>query len=151
MEHQHNISNAVHRTYGLAMAGPVARKAKEIHKRPAATRDIETELGSVWGKGVSMVARKRLGDFLLEAGMITPEQLQEVMELQRETKERLGELLVRKGYVTEQQLIEVLEFQLGIPHINLYQFQIDPSIVRLIPEDLARRYWLLPSRRTGTS
>jgi type IV pilus assembly protein PilB len=86
------------------------------------------------------MARKRLGDFLLDAGLITPEQLQEVTQLQRQTRERLGEILVRRGYVTEQQLIEVLEFQLGIPHVNLFQFPVDPSIVHLIPEDLARRY-----------
>ncbi|MBX6353414.1 MAG: type II/IV secretion system protein [Thermoflavifilum sp.] len=93
------------------------------------------------------MARKRLGDFLLDAGLITAQQLQEAMETQRETRQRLGEVLVQKGYVTEQQLIEVLEFQLGIPHVNLFQYQIDPSIVRLIPEDLARRYLVLALRR----
>jgi type IV pilus assembly protein PilB len=91
--------------------------------------------------------RKRLGDLLLEMGIITEEQLQHVLQIQKETKERLGELLIREGIVTEEQLIEVLEFQLGIPHINLYKYQIDSSIVQLIPEPLARRYLALAVRK----
>jgi type IV pilus assembly protein PilB len=76
-------------------------------------------------------------------GLITEDQLQDALETQRETKQRLGEVIIQKGYLTEEQLVEVLEFQLGIPHVNLYRLNLDPSIVHLIPEPLARRYTLM--------
>lgn len=91
--------------------------------------------------------RVRLGDLLLEMGMISQEQLLDVLEAQKSSKEKFGELLIRKKILTEEQLIEVLEFQLGIPHINLYRFPLDPSIVRLIPEGLARRYLALAVKK----
>lgn len=91
--------------------------------------------------------RVRLGDLLLEMGMISQEQLLDVLEAQKSSKEKFGELLIRKKILTEEQLIEVLEFQLGIPHINLFRFPLDPSIVRLIPEGLARRYLALAVKK----
>ncbi len=95
------------------------------------------------------LVRKRLGDLLAESGLITQEQLQEALEEQKKNRQRLGDVLIQKGYITEQQLIEVLEFQLGIPHINLFKLPIDPAIVRLIPEALARRYQAIPVRKDG--
>jgi type IV pilus assembly protein PilB len=91
--------------------------------------------------------RKRLGDILLEMSIITEAQLEGVLQVQKTTKVRLGELLIEQGLVTEQQIIEILEFQLGIPHISLVRYKIDPQIVRLIPEDLARRYAAIAVRR----
>ncbi len=91
--------------------------------------------------------RVRLGDLLLEMGMISQEQLLDVLEAQKSSKEKFGELLIRKKILTEEQLIEVLEFQLGIPHINLFRFPLDSSIVRLIPEGLARRYLALAVKK----
>ncbi|MCL6598564.1 MAG: GspE/PulE family protein [Alicyclobacillus macrosporangiidus] len=93
------------------------------------------------------MARKRLGDLLVEMGLITQEQLQDVLQTQRETKARIGELLIKKGYVTEEQIIEALEFQLGIPHINLYRYAVDPSVVQLVPEALARRHLAFPVKK----
>lgn len=62
--------------------------------------------------------RKRLGDLLVEAGLITEEQLQEALR-EKAPGQKLGDALLQRGYITEQQLIEVLEFQLGIPHVSL--------------------------------
>ena len=62
--------------------------------------------------------RKRLGDLLVEAELITEEQLQSALK-DKPAEQRLGDALLQKGYITEQQLIEVLEFQLGIPHVSL--------------------------------
>ncbi len=87
--------------------------------------------------------RVRLGDLLLQMGMITQDQLEMILTEQKQTREKFGKLLLRKKLITEEQLTEVLEFQLGIPHISLYRFPIDPTIVRLIPEGLARRYLAL--------
>lgn len=80
------------------------------------------------------MARKRIGEMLVEVGILTPEQLQQALREQRETEERLGDVLINKGYITQEQLVEVLEFQLGIPHVQLSQYQIDRNLLKLIPE-----------------
>lgn len=92
---------------------------------------------------------KRLGDLLVEAGYITPEQLQKALERQEVTGQRPGKVLVELGYVTEQDIIQVLEFQLGIPHISLYKHSIDPEVARSIPYSIARRHQVLPIKRSG--
>ncbi|MBP2001574.1 type IV pilus assembly protein PilB [Paenibacillus shirakamiensis] len=95
------------------------------------------------------VVKKRLGDLLVENGVIAEEQLQEALQEQRKTKRRLGDLLISQGYITEQQLIEVLEFQLGIPHVSLFKYQIDPALTQIIPESMAKRYQVLPFMKEG--
>jgi type IV pilus assembly protein PilB len=93
--------------------------------------------------------KKRLGDLLVENGIISQEQLEEALIEQRRSKRRLGDSLISQGYITEQQLIEVLEFQLGIPHVNLFKYQIDPAITQIIPESMAKRYQVLPFMKEG--
>jgi type IV pilus assembly protein PilB len=94
--------------------------------------------------------KKRLGDLLVDSGIITDIQLKEALGEQSKTKQKLGDLLISQGYVTEQQLIEVLEFQLGIPHVNLSKYNIEPAIIQIIPESLARRYQAIPLHKDGT-
>ncbi|MBP2109933.1 ATPase, T2SS/T4P/T4SS family [Paenibacillus silagei] len=95
------------------------------------------------------IIKKRLGDLLVENGIISEEQLQEALVDQRKTKRKLGDLLISQGYITEQQLIEVLEFQLGIPHVSLHKYHIDPAITQIIPESMAKRYQVLPFLKEG--
>ncbi|WP_281887206.1 GspE/PulE family protein [Paenibacillus sp. YYML68] len=96
-----------------------------------------------------MAPRKRIGDLLVDAGLLTQEQLASALQEQRETKMRLGEFLINRHYITEQQLIEVLEFQLGIPHIQLYRQKIEPKVINLIPQRLAEQHQVLPVRAEG--
>ncbi|WP_410771109.1 GspE/PulE family protein [Fontibacillus sp. BL9] len=93
--------------------------------------------------------KKRLGELLLESGIITDSQLQTALEEQRSTKKKLGDVLLSQGVLTEHQLIEVLEFQLGIPHVTLSRFQIDPKLSQIIPETMAKRYQVMPIRVDG--
>ncbi|WP_178019894.1 GspE/PulE family protein [uncultured Paenibacillus sp.] len=93
--------------------------------------------------------KKRLGELLLESGIITEPQLQTALEEQQHTKKKLGDVLLTQGVLTEHQLIEVLEFQLGIPHVTLSRFQIDAKLSQVIPEQMARRYQVLPIRVDG--
>lgn len=95
------------------------------------------------------IVKKRLGDLLVENSVISQEQLQEALIEQRKSKRKLGDLLISQGYITEQQLIEVLEFQLGIPHVSLFKYQIDPAITQIIPESMAKRYQVLPFMKEG--
>ncbi|RHW39489.1 type II secretion system protein GspE [Lysinibacillus yapensis] len=90
--------------------------------------------------------RKRLGDLLVEAGVITNEQLDYALS-NKSRDEKLGDFLIRENYLTEQQLIEVLEFQLGVPHINLNQYSIEPELLQLVPAELAKRANIMPVRR----
>ncbi|RDW16344.1 type II secretion system protein GspE [Oceanobacillus arenosus] len=94
------------------------------------------------------MARKRLGDLLVESGLITGEQLAETLA-DKSADEKLGDTLLREGYITEQQLIEVLEFQLGIPHINVAQYPVEQETIQLVPKELAKRHLLLPIRVDG--
>lgn len=94
-------------------------------------------------------SRKRIGDLLVDSGVITEQQLQLALEQQRETKSRLGDVLVSKGFITQQQFIEALEFQLGIPHVQLYRQKIDPKIIQLISQKLADQHCVLPLRIDG--
>jgi len=91
------------------------------------------------------MSRKRLGDLLVESNIITEEELKLALK-EKTPDEKLGDTLLREGYITEQQLIEVLEFQLGIPHINIFQYPIDQNIVQLVPQEIAKRHQVMPIR-----
>lgn len=92
--------------------------------------------------------RKRLGDLLVEAGLISEDQLQVALK-EKSQSQKLGDVLLQKGYITEQQLIEVLEFQLGIPHVSLYRYPFDSNIFSLITEDTAKRNLMIPLKKEG--
>lgn len=92
--------------------------------------------------------RKRLGDLLVEAGIITEEQLQTTLK-EKSPEQKLGDALLQRGYITEQQLIEVLEFQLGIPHISLYGYPFDQKLFNLVPKEMAKRNLLIPLKAEG--
>ena len=91
-------------------------------------------------------ARKRLGDLLVESFVITNEQLDYALS-NKSRDEKLGDFLIRENLLTEQQLIEVLEFQLGIPHVSLNQFAIEPELIQLVPKELAKRTNIMPIRK----
>jgi type IV pilus assembly protein PilB len=95
------------------------------------------------------VVRKRLGELLLEAGLVSEEQLERALAEQKGTGERLGKLLIRQGVVTEQDIINLLEVQLGIPQVRLLPGSLDRSLARILPEPLARRYLVAPVRLEG--
>jgi type IV pilus assembly protein PilB len=97
-----------------------------------------------------VVVRKRIGDLLLDAGVISDEQLQKALGEQKELKMRLGDVLLSRGYITQQQFIEVLEFQLGIPHVQLYRQKIEQRVINLIPQKLAEQHGVIPLRVDGS-
>lgn len=81
--------------------------------------------------------RKRLGDLLVGAELITEEQLAATLR-DKSPDEKLGDALLREGYITEQQLLDVLKYQLNIPQVDLYQYAIDKEVVQLVPKELAK-------------
>ncbi|MFN3412527.1 MAG: type IV-A pilus assembly ATPase PilB [Thermoanaerobaculum sp.] len=91
----------------------------------------------------------KLGELLLKAGMITPAQLEKALEEQRSRGGKLGEILQKLGYVTEDDIIECLSHQYGVPSINLRNFDIDPAVAKLIPEEQARKHNIIAILKTG--
>jgi len=96
---------------------------------------------------------QRLGDLLVKEKIITPEQLDRALKAQREGggQIRLGSTLVQLGYVSDEEVTNFLSRQYGVPAINLQYFEIDPAVVKLIPEETAKRYQILPLSRVGAS
>lgn len=95
------------------------------------------------------IVKKRLPDMLLEQGLVTREQLQECMNIQRSTGQSLPTLLVQKKYLSEEDLVITLSEQLGIPHIRVAHYSIPKEILAEVPETLARQYQMLPVSVTG--
>ena len=93
--------------------------------------------------------RKRLGDLLIDAGVLTQEQLETALRSQKASGERLGKELINLGYITEMVMIQALEFQLGIPHVDMSELVIDNDVASLIPGALAERYQIIPIRKEG--
>jgi type IV pilus assembly protein PilB len=93
----------------------------------------------------------KLGELLTKAKLITPQQLQQALEEQKQSGGRVGEHLVRLNYVTEEDILDCLSQQYGVPSINLRHFEIDESIIRLIPADVARKYQFIPVSKTGAT
>lgn len=91
-----------------------------------------------------MTQRVRLGELLVEARIITREQLGEVLAKQRSDPRRLGMLLVEAGLVTETQVTQILSQQLSIPWVSLYHIDFSRKLLNLVPRELAERACLVP-------
>jgi type IV pilus assembly protein PilB len=81
--------------------------------------------------------RKKLGECLIQAGLITEDDLQSALAEHKRTGERLGAVLVRLNLATERQIAKALAYQLGFPYLNLSENSPDPGVVTLIPKDVA--------------
>ncbi|MFN4228088.1 MAG: GspE/PulE family protein [Candidatus Ratteibacteria bacterium] len=89
--------------------------------------------------------RKELGQILIEKGLITPIQLEEILELQKQTKKFIGELLVEKGYVKKEDILMALTEQKKADYIDLSKIKgIKPEVVKIIDENIARRFVCIP-------
>ncbi|MEH7254084.1 ATPase, T2SS/T4P/T4SS family [Neobacillus niacini] len=92
--------------------------------------------------------RKRLGDLLIEEGIITPEQLQTALK-EKLPNQKIGDALLQRGYLTDQKLADVLEYQLGIPHISLFHYPFDTNLFTLISKETASRNLIIPLKIEG--
>ncbi len=90
------------------------------------------------------MAHIRLGELLIDAGMITNEDLERGLALQKGTKERLGTVLISNGIITENQLIEALQMQLGIDFVDLTKVNIPTELAQLLPKNIAKQYQVVP-------
>ena len=93
----------------------------------------------------------KIGDLLVKESLISQQQLKEALEHQRVNGGRLGNCLIKLGFVTDDEITAILSRQYGVPSINLSFFDVDTSVVKLIPVETAQKYQILPLSRVGST
>lgn len=95
---------------------------------------------------IGYTRKKKLGELLVEAGVITPEKIEEALEVQKASKsgEKLGAVLLDLGYIREQQMVDALKDQLGYEGVQLAMERISEDITKLADEAILRKYSLVP-------
>jgi len=100
---------------------------------------------------VRRVITKRIGEILLERGLINAKQLESALIHQKAHGGLLGQVLIALGYVTEEEVALALTAQYGFPYLPLESYEIDHEVTRSIPEHVARQYCLIPIDRIGNA
>ena len=95
------------------------------------------------------IVQKQLGELLVENHVITPENLKEALQMQKEKGGLIGEVLVQLGYTTEQSIAQALTVQYGFPYLPLGDYEIDTEIARVLPETMAKQYGVVAIDRLG--
>ncbi|QAT17242.1 type II secretion system protein E [Candidatus Velamenicoccus archaeovorus] len=93
--------------------------------------------------------KKRLMDALLQAKLLTPQDLEKAEQIQAKTGENLKDILVKQGFVKEKDLIAALAKELFIPYLELAKYKIDAQVVEMLPEKVARQYKAIPLSKIG--
>ncbi|HKX82865.1 MAG TPA: type IV-A pilus assembly ATPase PilB [Pyrinomonadaceae bacterium] len=93
----------------------------------------------------------KLGEILVRENLVTPQQLREVLDYQRTNGGRLGANLVKLGIITDDVITAVLSRQYGVPSVNLDLFQIDDTVIKIIPQEIAMKYCVLPVSKVGAT
>jgi type IV pilus assembly protein PilB len=93
--------------------------------------------------------KKKLGEILVEKGIISEETMRKALSIQERTGERLGEILLKMGLINEEDLYSALSEIYNVPYVNLEEIAIDPEVVKLIPEHISRRYKIIPIKLNG--
>src|SRR5512143_1053954 len=91
-----------------------------------------------------MAQKKRLGELLVETGLLSQVNLEKALVVQQSRKERLGEVVVEMGLATEEEIAQALSVKLGVPILDLTQTPVEPEAIELIAEKVARRHLILP-------
>ncbi len=95
------------------------------------------------------MAHIRLGELLKSSGIISDEQLEVALELQKQTKQRLGDILIEYNFITSGELIEALQMQLGIDFIDLTAVSIPVELTKSVPRNVAKEHCIVPVKLSG--
>ena len=126
-------------------------KINDYITKPFNIDDLKNRVRRALGKEKGKSRRKKLGEILLEAGLITKEQLEDSLVSQKEgSRKLLGEILVEKGFITSELIRHALELQLAVPRIDLLTYKIDSKAVEILPEYLVRRDRVIPVKKEGS-
>jgi type IV pilus assembly protein PilB len=93
----------------------------------------------------------RLGEILVKESLITSDQLKQAVEHQKKNGGRLGTALTKLGFVRDDEITQVLSRQYGVPSINLKYYEVEPAVIKLIPQETAARYQVVPLSRVGAT
>lgn len=137
-------AEGIYKKYDSKLQNCVMAETLEALKKSAAAADGLFRVSTTVKKGALPVAYMRLGDLLISAGVIRPEQLNDALAIQKKTRERLGDVLINNGIITEQQLIEALQMQLGVDFVDLTAVSIPLELVRFVPRSIAKKYCVVP-------
>ncbi len=135
---------------------PAAGRVPATEEMEALAASIEVAPTPLAGKrgGVSSIERRqgslsRLGDRLVAEKLISPEQLQRALAEQKGSADKLGTILVRLQFITEDSLVSFLSKQYAMPAITVAQVDPDPDVLKLVPEQIAKKHSVLPIKRIG--
>lgn len=137
-------AEGIYKKYDSKLQNCVVAETVEALKKSAAAADGLFRVSTTVKKGALPVAYMRLGDLLISAGVIRPEQLNDALAIQKKTRERLGDVLINNGIITEQQLIEALQMQLGVDFVDLTAVSIPLELARFVPRSIAKKYYVVP-------
>lgn len=137
-------AEGIYKKYDSKLQNCVMAETVEALKKSAAAADGLFRVSTTIEKGALPVAYMRLGDLLISAGVIRPEQLNDALAIQKKTRERLGDVLINNGIITEQQLIEALQMQLGVDFVDLTAVSIPLELARFVPRSIAKKYCVVP-------
>src|SRR6185312_9219847 len=99
-------------------------------------------------QGTDRGRKLRMGDILVELGVITPDQLAIALKQTNPEQHRLGALLVALGFATEEDIDKAVSVRLGIPYFKTFEGMLDPEVASLVPEAMARKLLIVPVLRT---
>ncbi len=98
---------------------------------------------------ISRMTKKKLGEILLQANLVTQEQVEEALVDQSQSGELLGEILVRKGYVSEENIAETIAKQFSLPYMSTEQYYSSPEVMDILPLSFMQKYQIVPLDRFG--
>src|ERR1700724_720023 len=93
----------------------------------------------------------RLGEILIKESLITSDQLRQAIEHQKANGGRLRTCLMKLGFISDDEITGFLSRQYGVPSINLKYYEVAASVIKLIPQDTAVRYQIVPLSRVGST
>ncbi len=96
-----------------------------------------------------MRAKKKLGEILVEGGLITEKQLQSALPQQKKAKLKLGQFFVQQGILTETQIVRVVSSQLQLEEYSAIKYALDTELANIIPADMAYKYQVAPLNKIG--
>ncbi len=94
---------------------------------------------------------KRLGDILVDEGLVTSDQLKEALSSQQKTGKRLGQAIIDMGISTPDEILDALSRQMGIQKVDLYEEEIDLAIARLLSVEKIQQYRAIPMKEVDST
>ena len=90
------------------------------------------------------VVKRKLGEILVEADLLSPEKLKEALKTQKEVDKRLGEILIEMNLLSEEEIAFALAMQLKLPYVDLSNYPIKGDVIEIVPEDVSRKFVCIP-------